>query len=84
MTTPIPTTITACPICGDELQLTEVHEVWFSLTHATVTDGQIKRNTDDAGEIWYGEEITEVRIYCANDHNAEEMSAALKGQEEIS
>jgi hypothetical protein len=77
-------TITECPICGGELQLTEVHEVWFTLTHATVTDGRIERNTDEAGEIWYGEDITKVTIYCANDHTAKAMAAALKGQEEIS
>jgi hypothetical protein len=80
MITPIPTTITECPICGEQLQLTEVHQVWFNLTHATVTDGLIERNTDEAGEIWYGEGTTEVTIYCANDHTAEEMAAALKEQ----
>jgi len=49
-----------------------------------VTDGLIERNTDEAGEIWYGEGTTGVTIYCANDHTAEEMAAALKGQEQIS
>jgi len=77
-------TITKCPICEADLQLTEVNEVWFTLTHATVTDGLIERNTDEAGEIWYGEGTTGVTIYCANDHTAEEMAAALKGQEQIS
>jgi len=74
--------ITECPICGAELQLTEVREVWFTLSLATVKDGEIERLPDEAGEVWEGEDDIEVRIYCANDHTSKEMAAALK--EEIS
>lgn len=74
-------TITACPICGGDLQMTEVREVWFSLSHAIVTGGRIERDEATDDDRWYGDDTTERRIYCENDHTAEEMAEAAGGTE---
>jgi len=87
-------TITACPICGGDLQATEVRHVWFSLSHAIVTEGPsrssqtqpdqavatVERDEEADDDRWYGEDTVSRSIYCENDHTAEEMAAAMEVQ----
>ena len=62
-------TITACPICGAEIQATE--ELW----HTQVVlnrEGDVEdyRNHGETGEF---------RVYCKNDHTHDEMMSHLRG-----
>jgi hypothetical protein len=78
-------TITACPICGGDLQATEVREVWLNVARIRLIEGrfEVDEDTDDGTEAmhFYGEDTTERRIYCENDHTAEEMAEAAGGSE---
>ena len=62
-------TITACPICGAEIQATE--ELWLD---------RVCLSSNGREMVDYGsEEHGDVRIYCKNDHTHAEIQFYLRG-----
>jgi hypothetical protein len=75
-------TFDMCPICGEELQCTQVNEVYYSgstfrLDWSGPRGDTAEITLKDKG-FWNSEnEETEDldRLYCANDHSTTEMAA---------
>ncbi len=70
MTTPKTTNITACPICGGDIQTTRMEYT----KHATLdAQGDL---IDDGVDSGVGDDV---QVYCENDHTQGQMQAAICG-----
>ena len=77
-----------CPICGGEVQFTEVHETYGhyeSIEFVIMEDGNVAVNGSDEAHDYDDPQWVETRIYCENDHTEQQMCAyiSLSAKQEV-
>jgi hypothetical protein len=74
-------TITSCPLCGGQLQSTQVWYVYKTVSKASVRrqqNGGIWLDVLEDEDAYNGEEhLDSTRLYCENDHLEHQMVAAI-------
>ncbi len=72
-----------CPICGARIQATE--EIHIDYDYLTVTfreDGGIGLDDIEGDDLGHQETLT-LRVYCFNDHTAEQMEIEFRKQNNL-